>query len=87
MSNTDYTVLANSIIENIGGKENVTYFDYCTTRLRIDVKDKDLVKVDEISKIKGVLASQWLAGQLQIIIGTEVSDVYKVICKIADFNG
>ncbi len=86
MASKDYTVLANSILENIGGKENVTYFDYCTTRLRVNVKDKDLVDVGKLGKVNGVLASKWQAGQLQIIIGTDVGDVHKAITKIADFS-
>jgi PTS system beta-glucosides-specific IIC component len=86
MASKDYTDLANSILENIGGKENVTYFDYCTTRLRVNVKDKDLVDVGKLSKTDGVLASKWMGGQLQVIIGTEVGDVHKAISKIADFN-
>lgn len=86
MSKTNYTKLANSIMELVGGKENVSYFARCTTRLRFNLKDRGLVKIDEIGKVSGVLGSQWSGEQLQIIIGPDVDDAYKAICEIANFN-
>lgn len=75
-----YEDLANSVIELVGGKDNVTFFTHCVTRLRFNVKDKSVVKKDEIANIEGVMGCQWSGDQLQIIIGQAVGDAYKLIC-------
>ena len=76
-----YEELANTVPGLIGGVENITFFTHCVTRLRFNVKDKSLVKLDEIEKINGVVGGQWSGEQLQIIIGQAVGDAYKLICE------
>lgn len=56
---------------------------HCVTRLRLIVKDKGLVQDDQIKSINGVVGAQWLGDQYQIIIGTEVEQLYPVICAAA----
>lgn len=75
-----YEGLVNGIVDYVGGKENIEFFTHCVTRLRFNVKDQSLVKKEEIEKANGVLGVQWQNGQLQIIIGQSVADVYKSIC-------
>lgn len=76
-----YEDLANNVITLVGGKENIGFFTHCVTRLRFNLKDKSLAKVEEIEKIEGVVGCQWSGGQLQIIIGQAVGDAYNLICK------
>lgn len=76
-----YEDLANKVLEYIGGKENISFFTHCITRLRFNVKDESKVNTKEIDKIKGVIGTQWQNGQLQIIIGQDVADAYKLICE------
>lgn len=76
-----YEDLANSVIDLVGGKDNITFFTHCVTRLRFNVKDKSAVKKDEIDQIQGVMGCQWSGDQLQIIIGQAVGDAYQLICK------
>ena len=76
-----YEELANTVPGLIGGVENITFFTHCVTRLGFNVKDKSLVKLDEIEKINGVVGCQWSGEQLQIIIGQAVGDAYKLICE------
>ncbi len=86
MAKEDYNVLVDSIIELVGGKENVTFFTHCVTRLRFNFNDQSLVKTEEISKLPGALGAQWKGAQLQVIIGQSVDDVYKAICEKYGFN-
>lgn len=79
--NNKYDMLTDEIVNLVGGKENVSRFSHCITRLRFDVKDKGLVKAEQIEKIGGVVGVRWSGDQLQIIIGNNVGDVYDVICK------
>ena len=74
-----YDELAKRFLELVGGKENISYFTHCVTRLRVNVKDKGLVKVDEIEAIQNVVATQWSGEQLQIIIGNEVGLAYNCV--------
>ncbi|MBU5468643.1 N-acetylglucosamine-specific PTS transporter subunit IIBC [Virgibacillus sp. MSJ-26] len=75
-------VMANTIYEGLGGDENVTSVDYCTTRLRVEVKDMD--KVDE-GKIKstGVPGTNVVGTHnIQVIVGTSVQFVADEIEKL-----
>lgn len=77
----DYTKLADQILDLVGGKDNISFFTHCVTRLRFNLKDQSLAKVSAIEKIEGVMGCQWQNSQLQIIIGQSVGDAYKLICK------
>ncbi len=76
-----YQSLISDVVSKVGGKDNISYFTHCTTRLRFNIKDKTLVNVEKVEKLDGVLGTQWTGNQLQIIIGQDVADVYKNICK------
>ena len=83
LANDDYTAMAATILEGLGGKENVVAIDHCITRLRLEVKD--YLKVDE-AKIKssgcaGVIRPSKTA--VQVIIGTKVQFVFDEFKKLA----
>lgn len=80
MSNK-YSELAKIILPSIGGKENISYFQHCTTRLRFNLKDRSLVDINAIENADKVLGVQWSNDELQVIIGPAVADAYEVICK------
>lgn len=82
MKKKDFSLMSSKIIESIGGKDNISFFTHCETRLRINLKNKDLVDGIAIEKIEGVLGYIWSGDQLQIVIGQEVDDVYETICKL-----
>lgn len=73
--------LADHIITLVGGKDNITFFTHCITRLRFNLKDKDMADVKAIEGLKEVVGVKWSGEQLQVIIGTEVGDAYKLICQ------
>ncbi len=81
-----YDTLAEQITDLIGGKENVTAFTHCVTRLRFTVKNKDAVKTSEIEEIENVVGCNWAGNQLQIIIGQSVGDAYRKICEVTDLG-
>lgn len=78
----NYTKIANDIISNIGNKENILRAAHCATRLRIVLKNDNLInkeKLDEIEPIKGYFNN---GGQFQIILGTGTVDkVYNEFIK------
>lgn len=67
--------LAQAILEQVGGINNITQLVNCATRLRMNFKDESLVHLDQINKIPGVLGAVKKSGQYQIIIGTDVANV------------
>lgn len=86
MAKKNYEEMSKQILELIGGRENVSVFTHCVTRLRFTVKDKSRVKTDEIEKTAGVVGTQWLGEQFQIIVGAQVDDIYKVMCQTGGFE-
>lgn len=86
MAKKNYAEISESILKSVGGKENVVRAYHCMTRLRLDVKDKGLVNIDEIEKINGIAGTQWNGNQLQIIVGQDVDDLYSVFCKASGIN-
>jgi PTS system sucrose-specific IIC component len=57
------------ILESVGGKENVISVTHCATRLRLVLKDKELVNKNDLAKVEGVLSTVEQSGQFQIILG------------------
>ncbi len=78
--------MSKQLIENIGGKDNILTFVHCTTRLRFTVKDKSVVNEVEVNNVKGVIGTQWLGEQYQVIVGAEVDDIYHTICSMYGFE-
>lgn len=76
----DFAQLAQSIIDLVGGKDNVAHAAHCLTRLRVTPKDTSLVKLEEIKKL-GVIGAQMIGDQLQVIIGNDISEVYDEFVK------
>lgn len=73
--------VANSIIEQIGGKENINNAWHCMTRLRFDIKDEKKVNYSALEKISKVVGTKYQSEQLQVVIGTDVADYFAPIAK------
>ncbi|WP_221567471.1 sucrose-specific PTS transporter subunit IIBC [Alkalihalobacillus sp. TS-13] len=80
---TENKHIAQSIIDAIGGKENIQSIAHCATRLRIMLNDKELIdqeKVESIDKVKGAFYN---SGQYQIILGTgTVNRIYEELSNL-----
>lgn len=79
---TNYEELAKGVVENIGGKDNVINAWNCVTRLRFNLKDKDLVNIETIKKIPGVMGAQFSGDQFQVVIGNRVGEAFEEVEKI-----
>ncbi len=82
----DFKKVAEQILQNVGGEENITSLLSCFTRVRIEVKNKDLVNVEEISKLGGVQGTTWMRNQFQIIMGGKCNDTFDALSKIVKLN-
>lgn len=73
--------LAKALFQYLGGKENILNVDNCATRLRLEVKDSDLVQVDKIKKITaGVIKPS--KTTVQVIVGPKVEFVCNELKKL-----
>ena len=78
-----FAIMAARIYEGLGGDDNVTAIDNCTTRLRLEVKDMNAVDQKKI-KSTGVPGINVVGPQsIQVIVGTSVQFVADEMKKIA----
>lgn len=82
----DLKKLAATILDYVGGEENVNSLVHCMTRLRFDLKDHSVVNEEALKKTKGVIGTVKKGGQYQIVIGSNVLNVYKEIMNLGDLS-
>ncbi|MDO4499969.1 MAG: PTS transporter subunit EIIC [Erysipelotrichaceae bacterium] len=70
------------IVSTLGGKENVLAATHCATRLRVTLKDKSKADLAAVKKVDGVLGAVDGATQTQVIIGPEVTSVYREFVEL-----
>ncbi len=83
----DYSKLAKDIVEHVGGEENVNSLTHCITRLRFKLKDESKADTETLKNMQGVIKVMQAGGQYQVVIGSDVEDVYDQILlstKIGD---
>lgn len=80
---TDNNTIARNILDAIGGKENVISASHCMTRLRLNLKDLSRASEEEIRNVAGVMGTQIVGDQLQVIIGNKVASIYGPFCDLA----
>lgn len=82
----DYKSLARSIVENVGGADNIVHLEHCSTRLRFQLADHSKVNIDALKKTPGVMGVID-AAQFQIVIGNDVIEAYDAITSAYDLGG
>ena len=78
--------LAESIINKVGGKDNITSLVHCATRLRFVLKDDSKADAESLKKQKGVITVVKSGGQFQVVIGNHVADVFSDIMQLTNLN-
>lgn len=75
LSGNDFSEVAATILEGVGGSENVTSVDNCITRLRLEIKDYTAVDEKKIKSagVAGVIRPS--KTSVQVIVGTQVQFV------------
>lgn len=79
MAKKDYSELAKTIIQDVGGEENVNNLIHCITRLRFYLKDESQANDEALKNTKGVIDVIKASGQYQVVIGNEVTNVYDAV--------
>ena len=71
-----YQKLAEEIVSNVGGRENIVSLTHCITRLRFKLKDESRAKDEILKSMDGVVTVMKSGGQYQVVIGNHVPEVY-----------
>lgn len=78
----DNKQMAETILREVGGEENIKNLVHCATRLRFSLYDDSVAEVDSVNKIPGVIGTAKTKEQFQIILGGgKVNNVYDEINK------
>ncbi|ENE5199479.1 PTS trehalose transporter subunit IIBC [Vibrio parahaemolyticus] len=71
------------LIELVGGPDNIASVSHCLTRLRFVLNDTDKADTKQLEALRMVKGCFTNAGQFQVVIGTEVDEVYKVLIELS----
>ncbi|HBN57519.1 MAG TPA: PTS beta-glucoside transporter subunit EIIBCA [Lachnospiraceae bacterium] len=82
----DYAETSKKIIEAVGGAGNIASASHCMTRLRLVLKDDSRASDEKVQKIKGVKSVIRQGGQYQVVIGNEVSNLFKEFKKLGNWG-
>ena len=80
----NYRALAKSILNDIGGFENIVSFTHCLTRLRFNLKDEDRVDAARLKETRGVMGVIISGGQYQVVVGNNVKQIYNELSSITE---
>ena len=76
MASVNYRQLADDILKAVGGPTNVKEVTHCATRLRFVLADPSKADKPTVQALPGVITVVENAGQFQVVIGNNVSQVY-----------
>ncbi|AOM41230.1 PTS beta-glucoside transporter subunit IIABC [Xenorhabdus hominickii] len=77
-----YQTLAQEIIVEVGGKENIVSLVHCATRLRFKLKNCTLANIDNLKAHPNIITVIKSGGQFQVVIGNDVREVYQAIQQV-----
>ncbi|HYN55960.1 MAG TPA: sucrose-specific PTS transporter subunit IIBC [Motilibacterales bacterium] len=79
----DYKGIAEQILKDVGGPENIASYAHCATRLRLVLVDETKADKKAVEKIEAVAGSFTAGGQYQIILGPgTVNKVHDELAKM-----
>lgn len=79
--------IAVRVLDAVGGKENVNSVVHCATRLRFKLKDEEKADTNRLIQDDDVIQVVQSGGQYQVVIGSHVSDIYRELTGVANFDG
>jgi len=75
----NYSDLAKTILQQVGGASNVAALVHCATRLRFTLHDHAKADKAALKELDGVMSVVESGGQFQVICGSHVSHVYSAL--------
>lgn len=78
--------LAEAILKEVGGAQNIHSYANCMTRLRLQLKDESKANRTALNELAGVLGTQQQGNQFQIILGGKVLKVANEFNELVPMN-
>ncbi len=78
----NYRIEAESIIDALGGKDNIISASHCMTRLIFTLEKEELVSIGELEAVSSVLRSVRANGSLFAVVGNDASRLYSEILSL-----
>lgn len=75
----DNQAVGKRVWEAVGGEKNVNSLVHCATRLRFKLKDESVADTQKLKQDPDVIQVVQSSGQYQVVIGSNVADVYQAI--------
>ncbi|MDO5350293.1 MAG: PTS transporter subunit EIIC [Lachnospiraceae bacterium] len=75
---------AESIVKQVGGRENIEDLSHCFTRLRFVLRDESKADKEAIARLEGVIQVVKSGGQFQVVLGPNVIKVYDALISVID---
>ncbi|MBF7138945.1 PTS transporter subunit EIIC [Pediococcus pentosaceus] len=75
-----------NLLAKMGGEENISKITHCATRLRPSFKNISKVDIEGIKETKGVMGVVENPNGFQIVIGTNVGEVYDDIIEASNLQ-
>ncbi len=82
----NYKNLAETILKHVGEEDNIASLTHCATRLRFNLKDEKKADTNTLKATKGIIGVVSSGGQYQIIIGSDVGNVYKEVIELTNLE-
>ncbi len=83
----DFKQDAKKLLEEVGGRENISAATHCVTRMRFVLNDPDKANIKAIEDIPSVKGTFTQSGQFQVIIGNQVADFYNDFSEVSGIEG
>ncbi|HGN1707335.1 TPA: PTS beta-glucoside transporter subunit IIABC [Providencia rettgeri] len=77
-----YQPLAEQILHDVGGQDNIVNVIHCATRLRFKLKEIKKADPEHLKQNSEVIAVVESGGQFQVVIGNHVHEVYNAINQL-----
>ena len=82
----NYKEIGQKILEAVGGKGNVQNLTHCATRLRFTLADDSKADDEAVKAIDGVVSLAKSGGQYQVVVGSDVPNIYRALEGLLDLD-
>lgn len=83
----NYADIAKTVLKHVGGEDNISHLEHCSTRLRFTVADPGKVDREALKSTSGVMGVVGSGNQCQVVIGNDVIEVYDELIRLGTFQG
>lgn len=78
---------AETILNLVGGADNVEDITHCFTRLRFVLRDETIPQDDAVRQAEGVISVVRAGGQYQVVCGTKVQGIFQELVAVMGEGG